>query len=55
MNSLSCDKISSEHQLWGDKDRKMGLLRHEDSSVLNREPQSLITQKRNSENPPLDI
>lgn len=29
MNSLSRDKISSEHQLCGDKDQNMSLLQHE--------------------------
>lgn len=49
LNSLSPAKLSSEHQLWGDKDQNMCPPLHEDSSVLEGEhhlQQSLITLER---------
>lgn len=48
LNSLSPAKLSSEHQLWGDKDQNMCPPLHEDSSVLKGEyhlQKTLITQE----------
>lgn len=49
LNSLSPVKLSSEHQLWGDKDQNMHPPLHWESSALKGEyhlQQTLITQKR---------